>query len=51
MPKVFDYVQKLTQRVADTHELCEGDEQQAAVSHIMKLVVDADFGAGSFQAG
>jgi hypothetical protein len=45
VPQVFDYVQKLTQRVADTHELCEGDEQQMAVSRIMKLVVDADFGA------
>ena len=45
VPAVFDYVQKLTQRVADTHELCEGDEEAAAVSSIMKLVVDADFGA------
>ena len=45
VPEVFDYVQKLTQRVADTHELCEGDEERMAVSHIMKLVVEADFGA------
>ena len=45
VPQVFDYVQKLTQRVADTHELCEGDEQRAAVSQIMRLVVEADFGS------
>ena len=45
IPQVFDYVQKLTQRVADTHELCEGDEEQMAVSKIIKLVTEADFGS------
>ena len=44
VPVQQDYVQKLTQRAADNHELCEGDEERAAVNHVINSVVNADFG-------
>ena len=43
VPNEQDYMQRLTQRVADNHELCEGAEERAAIDHVMRLVDAADF--------
>eukprot|EP00966_Prymnesium_polylepis_P044979 1042177-Prymnesium_polylepis.1 len=44
VPADQDYMQRLTQRVADNHELCEAPDERAAIDHVMQLVASADFG-------
>ncbi|KAL3910741.1 MAG: hypothetical protein SGPRY_008945, partial [Prymnesium sp.] len=38
-----DYMARLTQRVADNHDLCEGEEERVAIDHVMRMVAAADF--------
>merc|ERR1712138_166471 len=44
VPAYSDFVQRLTQRAADNHELCTGDAERMAVSHVLQIVATADFG-------